>query len=398
MDILRILNTRRAPRLIIVIVMVAATTWIFSCFGASAYARAATFSDVAPSHPAYQAIESLAASGVVTGDTAGQFRPDSPLTRAQATKILVRWRGVRPAESETVHFPDVDSLYRPYIETACARGWVYGYVDGSFRPYEPITREQIVVVLLRSLGLTNEVQRQASRDISAALSRFKDLGNISPSARPFLALAVSEGILLGRDDKVDPQAPVTRAQYCLILSRAQGIAERLGNAAREALAAFMDTHLFAPRRSPITGAMVMNNVEWYGIPAIAQLVILAAETSLGDPVAGGELARHNNFGCLRYHGADTPWGVLSDGKIWVAGLDWYSFPTPVAGMMAFGRYLKVGMKGLYLECLTSNPIDWRRFASVYYGQNVSGFENYVEKLKQYESKYRAMAAEAGLTL
>ena len=90
--------------------------------------------------------------------------------------------------------------------------------------------------------------------------------------------------------------------------------------------------------------------------------------------------------------------INTDGKIWVAGVDWYSFPTPQIGMVAFGRYLKVGMKGFYLECLTANPPDWRRFASVYYGQNVSGFENYVVKLKEYEDKYRAMAAERGLTL
>jgi len=148
----------------------------------------------------------------------------------------------------------------------------------------------------------------------------------------------------------------------------------------------------------ISGEMVLQNTEWYGIPPIAQLVILAAETGLGDPKAGGELARNYNFGCLRYGTTDSPWGELSDGKVTVGGSDWYSFPSASVGMMAFGRYLKAGVKGHYVGCLTSTPIDWRRFASVYYGQNVAGFEAYITKVREFEAKFRGMAAEEGLTL
>ena len=360
-------------------------------------AGASTFPDVSTSNPAHDAIEALASRGIISGTADGSFKPDSPVTRGQTAKILVGWKKVTPKPSPDVAFRDLDATYFQYVETAAVQGWMHGYPDGSFKPYSSLTREQMAIVIVRSLGKETEAKALAAAQVDSCLGAFSDRGSISSSARPYVAFAVNWGLFSGDNSgRLNPLSPITRAQFCLVLHRADQRASLTAN--RAALAAFMDTYLFKPRNSPITGEMVLQNTEWYGIPPIVQLVIMTAETALGDPKWGGELARHNNFGCLRYHGADTAWGELSDGKIWVAGVDWYSFPTPQIGMVAFGRYLKVGMKGLYLECLTSTPPDWRRFASVYYGQNVSGFESYVVKLKEYEDKYRAMAAERGLSL
>lgn len=161
-------------------------------------------------------------------------------------------------------------------------------------------------------------------------------------------------------------------------------------------AEFLDSQIFGPHGSPITGEMVVNNSEWYGIDILPQLVILAAETSLGDPRLGGSLVESNNFACMRYHGADTKWGQLSDGRTWVAGRDWYSFESPGLGMMAFGRYLKVGLDGFYLRALAGPPYDWPAFAARYYGRNVAGYDRYVRNLYNFERIFRAKAARAGI--
>jgi hypothetical protein len=141
--------------------------------------------------------------------------------------------------------------------------------------------------------------------------------------------------------------------------------------------------------------MVVNGWRWYGIDVLPQLVILAAETSLGHPRLGGQLVGENNFGCMRYHGADTRWGELSEGRVWVAGKDWYRFPSPEVGMMAFGRYLKVGQDGYYMQVLSGPPYDWHGFASMYYGRNAPGYQAYVARLQGFEAGYRARAAAAG---
>jgi hypothetical protein len=110
------------------------------------------------------------------------------------------------------------------------------------------------------------------------------------------------------------------------------------------------------------------------------------------------LARRNNFGCMRYHGPGTSWGLLSDGKIWVAGRDWYSFPSPDVGMAAWGRYLKSAMNGFYVPILSASHPDWERFAAVYYGRGVSGFGSYVSRLNAIENRFRVMAADHGVSL
>ena len=318
--------------------------------------------------------------------------------------MLVIWRGlaVAQAESSTPAFSDLDRRVAGYVEAAFGAHWMSGYPDGTFRPSASMTREQMAIAVSRSLGLDSEAKKLTDYQIDEALKGFADQVAISPDARPYVALALRTGLLAGDEGRLYPLDALTRAQFCLVLARADS---RPPEALRspftpqeQALAAFMDDRLFEPHHSPITGTMVLQTATRYGIPPLAQLVILAAETSLGDPKLGGSLARNNNFGCLRYHGADTPWGLLSDGRVWVAGKDWYSFATPEAGMAAFGRYLKAAKNGFYLTVLGEAKPDWERFAATYYGRDVSGYAAYVGRLRLLERSFRAQAAEEGVIL
>lgn len=54
----------------------------------------ATFSDVPTSHPFFQFIEALAASGITAGCTAGEYCPDLPVTRAQMAAFFARALGL----------------------------------------------------------------------------------------------------------------------------------------------------------------------------------------------------------------------------------------------------------------------------------------------------------------
>src|SRR5665811_27685 len=164
----------------------------------------------------------------------------------------------------------------------------------------------------------------------------------------------------------------------------------------QSTADFLDEDILGPHDSRIPGDMVVNSWRWYGIDVLPQLVIMAAETSLGDPNLGGTLVYKNNFGCMRYHGPDTKWGVLSTGRAWVAGKDWYAFPSPEVGVMALGRYLKVGvLTGAIGRPSPAPPYDWQGFAAVYYGRNVSGYRSYVQRLYRLERQYRTVAAQNG---
>lgn len=170
-------------------------------------------------------------------------------------------------------------------------------------------------------------------------------------------------------------------------------------------AEFLDAEILRPRNSVLTGEMLMYVEEWYGIKVLPQLVILGAETSLGKPptpedIGGGQLVLENNFGCMRYFESDlkTKWGALSDGKIEIRGKLWYTFPTPIVGLMAWGRYMKLGPKnntGFYKSVLDADQIDWAKFAAVYYGKGEAGYAEYVSRCYGMETNFRQKALVAG---
>jgi hypothetical protein len=55
---------------------------------------AATFFDVPPWHPFFNAVEALAASGITTGCGGGFYCPDNPVTRGQMAAFLARAMGL----------------------------------------------------------------------------------------------------------------------------------------------------------------------------------------------------------------------------------------------------------------------------------------------------------------
>jgi hypothetical protein len=116
-----------------------------------ATAHASSYPDVATSHPAHDAVEYLTGAGVVSGFTSGLFGPDWGVTRAQAAKIIAGQKGLA-SSGTTSRFSDVDAIYAPFVEAAAAEGWILGYPGGTFRPYDPLQRQHLAVILVRSLG------------------------------------------------------------------------------------------------------------------------------------------------------------------------------------------------------------------------------------------------------
>ena len=55
----------------------------------------ATFADVPTSHPFFQFVEALAASGITGGCGGSNFCPDAPLTRGQMAVFLAKALGLR---------------------------------------------------------------------------------------------------------------------------------------------------------------------------------------------------------------------------------------------------------------------------------------------------------------
>ncbi len=132
----------------------ALSTVIF--FGALAARAGAAFADITDP-ATQTAASMLQGLGLVNGYNDGKFHPNDKLTRAQFCKMAVLLSGVEDVTAYTGYtiFPDVRAGYwgRGYINAAVRSVKIIaGYPDGTFRPDTPISFAQAVTMLMRLLG------------------------------------------------------------------------------------------------------------------------------------------------------------------------------------------------------------------------------------------------------
>lgn len=188
---------------------------------AAAFAQPAAFPDVSASLPSYEAIGFLSRAGIISGYEDGTFRPADTLKRGQATKMLVLWQSLPLVQGKS-SFPDLDDVYRTYVETACAQGWITGFPDGRFKPYSTLNRQQMAIIMVRAMGWEATAAKLSKADADRILSAFVDQADIADVARPYAAVAVSKGLFSGDGQgRFNPQLGITRAQFCLVVFRAE---------------------------------------------------------------------------------------------------------------------------------------------------------------------------------
>ena len=111
------------------------------------------FADVPTSHAFYRAIVWLSDSGISTGYEDGTFRPGQPVLREQMAAFLHRFRGLLAAPANgSGSFVDVpsSSTFRTQIQWLAGSKISTGYSDGTFRPAQPVLREQMAAFLYRA--------------------------------------------------------------------------------------------------------------------------------------------------------------------------------------------------------------------------------------------------------
>lgn len=162
-----------------------------------------------------EAVRYVYARGMMGGTGANTFSPGGTTTRAMIVTILHRLEGTPEAGAGTA-FTDVagGAYYAQSVAWASANGIVNGFEDGSFRPGEAITREQMAAIFMRYARYRGvDVTAQASLD------GFPDQAKVSSYAREAMAWSVSTGLIGGMDGLLVPGGSATRAQAATILMR-----------------------------------------------------------------------------------------------------------------------------------------------------------------------------------
>ena len=176
------------------------------------------FSDVTKNW-AYPGIQYCVTHGIMGGMGDGTFAPTGTTTRAQIVQILYNLEGT-PAVSGTTPFTDLTAnWYKPAILWAYQNNVVAGTSPTTFAPDQPVTREQIAVILTQYMFHVLKMERTWT---PADLNKFPDGAQVSGWAKEAMQDAVALGLINGTkapDGKVylDPQGSAARQQVATIL-------------------------------------------------------------------------------------------------------------------------------------------------------------------------------------
>ena len=173
-------------------------------------------------------------SGLIKGVNDTTLLPYGELTRAQLATILWRFADSEAAEANdpatTVNetgIADVAShaWYTSAVNWAFKNGIITGYKnpDGSvaaFGPDDPVTREQVCVILRNYAETQNKANVDADTDL-ARLNAMPDAASVSTWAREGVAWALGQGAISGVDDNgvryVDPTRSIFRCEMGAIM-------------------------------------------------------------------------------------------------------------------------------------------------------------------------------------
>ncbi|ARJ38942.1 hypothetical protein SporoP8_08690 [Sporosarcina ureae] len=169
---------------------------------------AAQFSDV-DKHWAKKEIMYLADRNIIGGFPDGTFKPNDPITRAQASSMLIKALKIPLIKNPTVQFKDVSkkSPYYQILATVNEKGIMRGD-NGFMRPGEDTSRAHMAAIIRRSFNIP--VDHQATFvDVSPTHWSFPDINGIA-----------KKGITGGSEGKYMPADSVTRSQFAAFLVRA----------------------------------------------------------------------------------------------------------------------------------------------------------------------------------
>ena len=129
---------------------------------------------------------------LMEGDSAATFAPNGSFTRAHMVQILWNMKG-RPTPKTTANpFRDMSSSnwYYSAVLWAYENGYAKGYPDGTFKPGQAVTRQEMVQFLYQASG---------SPSGSGNLSYYSDGYTANNWAQPALRWATGLGILSGQN-------------------------------------------------------------------------------------------------------------------------------------------------------------------------------------------------------
>jgi len=174
------------------------------------------FSDLPTTHWAYKNVTQMQEKGLIAGFEDGTFRPSDVVNREQTASILTNAFGLKLEDGLVSNtYSDVDANRWSKNAIDMASQYLVGYEneDGteSFKPFEETLRIDVAKAILKILNL-----QDMQADLSV-LESFEDKDTFNEEDKPYIALAVQNNIMSGKNTGFDPYSSLTRAEVCTLV-------------------------------------------------------------------------------------------------------------------------------------------------------------------------------------
>lgn len=170
-----------------------------------------TYKDVPADSWALQSIADAGTYGLMQGQSEGSFGYGKTITKAEFVTILcnmLKWQTVKPKQPSFSDVP-VDKWYYSYVETALTNNAIEK--KNNFLPDAPITREEMAVVFVKALGLSDAV-----RNAESSARQFMDV----TTNKGYIGVAYDIGMINGiSPNSFGPTRTAKREEAAAMLTR-----------------------------------------------------------------------------------------------------------------------------------------------------------------------------------
>ena len=171
------------------------------------------YTDVTTTQWFSQHIGYLANKNQIAGYLDGSYKPYQVITRAEAATLLGRALKFDGTQTNT-NFKDVsnDSFASGYIQKAVEANIITGYDDGTFKPDKTVSRAEMAILISKAFQLTTSASTQNTfSDVSPSMAAYAYI-------LPTIEAKVTKGY---SDGTFRPYENMTRSEFAAFLTRVQ---------------------------------------------------------------------------------------------------------------------------------------------------------------------------------
>lgn len=179
-------------------------------------ASAESITDISADYWAANEIVEMVKDGVMTIDANGKFNPNGSVSRADFTSMLIKVLKQSDLEVYIENpFSDVNSQTKFYEDIMRSEqiGLVYGYPDGTFKPYKEINKAEVTSTM-------SHITKDTIYDLSI-LDGYVDVDKIPDWAKLAYAKTVKYNLFVNYPDRAafEPDRDITRAETAVLLAK-----------------------------------------------------------------------------------------------------------------------------------------------------------------------------------